>query len=195
MGLSLGHNMVDSKVKDLNFEDFLEGLKTVFEDRSPVISIDEANQVIHQYFQKVHEEHLKAEKEMSAANLIQAEQFLEQNSKEEGIRVTPSGLQYRVLKEGQGKNPGPHSMVECHYEGRFLNGQVFDSSYQRQKSATFSLDQVIPGWTEGVQLMKEGSVFEFYCPPALGYGEVGIPDHIPGNSVLIFKVELLKVKS
>lgn len=193
LGISLGQNMVGSGVKEINFNDFLEGLKTVFNNETPAFDTEELNQILKDYFRKVHEETQAEEKKMRASNLLEAEAFLEKNSKEEGIQVTGSGLQYRVVKPGQGKRPGPHSRVECHYEGKLADGTVFDSSYKRGKSATFGLDQVIPGWTEGVQMMEEGAVYEFYCPPALGYGEVGIPGHIPGNSVLIFKVELLKV--
>ena len=98
-----------------------------------------------------------------------------------------------MISEGNGQQPTAHSRVRVHYEGRLTDGTVFDSSYQRQKPAEFGLDQVIAGWTEGLQLMKEGSVYELTIPPQLGYGEVGIPGHIPGNSVLIFKVELQKV--
>lgn len=193
LGISLGQNMVGSGVKEINFNDFLEGLKTVFNNENPAFDTEELNQVIKDYFQRIQEEVKAEEKKMRASNLLEAEAFLEKNSKEDGIQVTGSGLQYRVVKSGQGKRPGPHSRVECHYEGKLADGTVFDSSYKRGKSATFGLDQVIPGWTEGVQMMEEGAVYEFYCPPALGYGEVGIPGHIPGNSVLIFKVELLRV--
>ena len=108
-------------------------------------------------------------------------------------KVTASGLKYKVIKDGDGNPPDKHGRVRVHYEGRLLDGQVFDSSYKRGTPTEFGLDQVIPGWTEGLQLMKVGSKYEFYIPSHLAYGEVGVPGIIPGNSVLIFIVELLDV--
>lgn len=121
-------------------------------------------------------------------------QFLEDNAKQEGVVTTKSGLQYKVLTQGTGARPTSSSAeVEVHYEGRLINGKVFDSSYQRGESITFFLNQVIAGWTEGVQLMPVGSTYEFYIPSELGYGTRGAAGVIPPNATLIFKVELLNV--
>jgi len=123
-----------------------------------------------------------------------AEQFLEDNAKKEGIKITDSGLQYRVIEQGDGPKPdGPNSEVQVHYEGRLVDGTVFDSSYKRGEPITFFLNAVIPGWTEGVQLMPVGSTYEFYIPSELGYGAKGAGGVIPPNATLIFKVELLSV--
>ncbi|MBL8131824.1 MAG: FKBP-type peptidyl-prolyl cis-trans isomerase [Anaerolineae bacterium] len=121
-------------------------------------------------------------------------QFLEANASKEGVVTTASGLQYKVLTQGTGKRPSSaNSEVEVHYEGRLINGKVFDSSYQRGEAITFFLNQVIAGWTEGVQLMPVGSVYELYIPSELGYGARGAAGVIPPNATLIFKVELLNV--
>ncbi|MBS1588754.1 MAG: FKBP-type peptidyl-prolyl cis-trans isomerase [Bacteroidetes bacterium] len=130
-----------------------------------------------------------------AANAEQeGENFLTQNAKREGVNTTASGLQYEVLHQGSGTRPtNDHSRVTVHYEGRLTNGQVFDSSYKRNQPATFGLNQVIVGWTEGVQLMNEGSKYRFFIPSALGYGNRGAGS-IPPNSTLIFDVELLKAE-
>lgn len=118
--------------------------------------------------------------------------FLAENAKREGVVVTPSGLQYEVLREGNGKSPKATDIVKCHYEGRLINGKVFDSSYDRGTPAQFALNQVIPGWTEGLQLMKEGAKYRLFIPQKLGYGAYGAGS-IPPFSTLIFDVELLEV--
>ena len=121
--------------------------------------------------------------------------FLEENAKQEGVKVTPSGLQYKVLKEGTGKSPSATDVVQVHYRGPLLDGTEFDSSYRRGQPATFPLNRVIPGWTEGVQLMKEGAKYQFFIPSTLAYGSTGTPGGPIGpNETLIFEVELLKVQ-
>ena len=120
--------------------------------------------------------------------------WLEANKKLKGVKTLPSGLQYRVLTEGNGPVATDSSEVEVHYEGKLIDGTVFDSSYKRGQPATFRPNQVIKGWTEALTLMPEGSVWELYIPASLGYGEQGSGRSIPGNSTLIFKVEALKVK-
>jgi len=118
--------------------------------------------------------------------------FLETNKTNEGVKETPTGLQYKVLEEGSGKKPAASDTVEVHYKGTHIDGTEFDSSYKRNQPAQFPLNAVISGWTEGVQLMPEGAKYQFYIPSELAYGERDIPG-IPGNSVLVFDVELLKV--
>lgn len=125
----------------------------------------------------------------SAAN----ESFLKENAGREGVTLLPSGLQYEVLQQGTGAMPGPRSTVTVHYEGKLTNGQVFDSSYKRGQPATFGVHQVIPGWTEAMQLMNEGAKWRLVIPPDLGYGARGAGGSIPPNAVLIFEVELISV--
>ncbi len=120
--------------------------------------------------------------------------FLEDNAKKDGIKSTPSGLQYEVLREGAGAKPGATSTVEVHYEGRLINGKVFDSSYQRNETISFPLNRVIPGWTEGLQLMPTGAKYRLYIPSELGYGARGAGADIPPNSALIFDVELISIR-
>ncbi len=120
--------------------------------------------------------------------------FLEENKKKAGVKVTPSGLQYKVVQEGTGKSPISTDVVEVHYKGTLIDGTEFDSSYKRQATASFPLNRVIQGWTEGLQLMKEGATYEFYIPSQLAYGERGAGSSIPPNATLIFQVELIKVK-
>jgi FKBP-type peptidyl-prolyl cis-trans isomerase len=132
--------------------------------------------------------------ELQNENLAKANAFLEENGKKDGVMTTASGLQYRIVKEGDGPMPTATSSVTVHYTGSLMDGTEFDSSRRRGQPATFSVTGVIEGWTEGLQLMKVGSVFEFYIPPSLGYGQNG-NQRIPPNALLIFEVELLEVTS
>lgn len=193
-GLSIGQNLIKAGVDNIKFDDFLSGVKVIFSGEDPAISLEYGNQILQTYFEKKKKEEEKRQKEESEKTLKEGKEFLKKNSGEEGVQVTASGLQYKVITKGDGQQPGPHSRVKCHYEGRFIDGQVFDSSYKRGEPTVFGLDQVIPGWTEGLRLMNVGSKYEFYIPGNLGYGERGIPGHIPGNSVLIFTVELLGIE-
>ena len=189
LGMSLGQSLQASGVDSLEFDDFLSGVKVIFSGEDPKISAEQGNQIL-QAFQKEKEEAERAERKK---NLAAGQEFLKKNAEDTGVTVTASGLQYRVIKDGDGILPGPHSWVKCNYEGRLIDGKVFDSSYERGLPAKFGLDQVIPGWTEGLQLMKVGYKYEFYIPAELAYGDVGVPGAIPGNSTLIFTVELLGV--
>ena len=131
--------------------------------------------------------------EREAAAMKVGEDYLIANAKKDGVKTTASGLQYRVLNEGSGSSPSAKDKVKVHYEGRLINGQVFDSSYSRGEPVSFPLDQVIPGWTEGVQLMTVGSKYELTIPSQLAYGAQGAQDRIPPHSVLVFEVELLEI--
>ncbi len=132
---------------------------------------------------------------LTNANLDAGKAFLQENAGKEGVKTTASGLQYKVLVEGRadGKTPGPTSTVTVNYEGRHLNGEVFDSSFKRNKPISFALNRVIPGWTEGLQLMKEGAKYQLYIPSELAYGRRGAGRAIAPDETLIFDVELLKV--
>lgn len=185
-GLAMGQQLRGMGVKDLNVEDYAAAVKAVFEGTESAIPFEEAQTLINEYLQNLEEEMTKAAREAG-------EKFLEENKKNEGVKVTASGLQYVVKKEGEGAQPTATDEVTVHYTGKLLNGQVFDSSVQRGEPATFPLNRVIPGWTEGVQLMKEGAKYTFFIPSDLAYGPQGIPNAIPPHSTLIFEVELIKV--
>ena len=132
---------------------------------------------------------------MAETELETGEAFLKENAKKEGVKTTASGLQYKVLKEGEGKSPKATDTVKVHYKGTLIDGKEFDSSYKRGEPIEFPLNRVIPGWTEGVQLMKEGAKYQFTIPSKIGYGERGTPGGpIPPNATLIFEVELIQVK-
>ena len=185
-GLAMGQQLRGMGVKDLNVEDYAAAVKAVFEGTESAIPFEEAQTLINEYLQNLEEEMTKAAREAG-------EKFLEENKKNEGVKVTASGLQYVVEKEGEGAQPTATDEVTVHYTGKLLNGQVFDSSVQRGEPATFPLNRVIPGWTEGVQLMKEGAKYTFFIPSDLAYGPQGIPNAIPPHSTLIFEVELITV--
>lgn len=186
LGLGIGQQLKNMNIDDFCIDDFAQSIKDVMTGAPTAISSKEAQTMLNEYFQKKQKE--ESEKAIAAGKV-----FLEENAKKEGVTVTKSGLQYEILTEGTGKSPKATDKVRCHYEGRLLDGTVFDSSYQRGEPADFGLNQVITGWTEGVQLMKEGAKFRFYIPYLLAYGERGAGSSIPPYSTLIFDVELLKV--
>ena len=193
LGMSIAHNLSSSGVRDLDYASFTDGVKAILTGSKPAISIEEAGDILEKMFAKL-EDDKKAETEAIAdAFLKEGEAFLKENALKEGVVTTPSGLQYKVIKEGTGRRPSATSRVRCHYEGTFTDGTVFDSSYKRGEPAVFGLNQVIKGWTEGLQLMKEGSVYELYLPYQLAYGKQGAHGAIPPCAALKFKVELIAV--
>ena len=193
LGMSIAHNMMSSGIKTIEFDDFAAGVKAVLTGSEPAVSFQEAGQLLDKYFAEIEAEQKAEAEAMSAAMREEGETFLRLNAEKEGVVVLPSGLQYKVLEEGSGKKPSATSQVKCHYEGSFLNGMIFDSSYKRGEPAVFGLNQVIAGWTEGVQLMSEGSKYEFFIPYNLAYGEHGAPGAIPPYATLRFIVELIEV--
>jgi len=193
LGMSIAHNMLSSGVKKLTFDDFCAGVKATFNGENPALEYEEAGAILNDFFAKLEAEQ-KASQAAEAEKFIkEGEEFLAKNKQEEGVVELPSGLQYKVLKSGNGKKPSATSKVKCHYEGKFLNGNIFDSSYARNEPAVFGLNQVISGWTEGLQLMSEGDEWMLYLPYQLAYGEHGAPGAIPPYSTLVFKVELIEV--
>lgn len=186
LGMSIGHQLQQMNATDLNIDDFAQAIKDVFAGNAHLTD-SEAQIAVQTFFQQ------KAEEEAKAAK-AEGENFLAENAKKPGVKTLPSGLQYQVLREGNGKRPTATDQVECHYEGTLINGQVFDSSYRRGETATFGLNQVIKGWTEGLQLMQEGAKYRFFIPYNLAYGEQGAGQSIPPYAALIFDVELIKVK-
>ena len=153
----------------------------------------EAQSLVQAFFKEQEDKQRAAAAEAGKVAKAAGESFLADNAKKEGVVVLPSGLQYQVLKEGNGKKPSSTDQVKCHYEGTLIDGTIFDSSYQRNEPATFGLNQVIAGWTEGVQLMSEGAKYRFFIPYNLAYGERGAGAQIPPFAALVFDVELLKV--
>ncbi len=185
-GLAMGRQLQGMGMKELGIDDFKDGVKSVFDGSEPAMSVEEAQKMIQDYLSDLQ---TKAEETAKAAG----KQFLEENKKNADVRETASGLQYVVEKEGEGASPAATDEVTVHYTGRLLDGTVFDSSVNRGEPATFPLNRVIPGWTEGVQLMKEGAKYTFFIPSDLAYGPQGIPGAIPPHSTLVFEVELIKV--
>lgn len=185
-GLAMGQQLKGMGVKDLDVESFKDAVKTIYDGTEPAIGMEEAQKLINDYLQDLQS---KAE----TAARAEGAKFLEENGKKENVKTTASGLQYVVEKEGTGAQPTAQDEVTVHYTGKLLNGQVFDSSVNRGEPATFPLNRVIPGWTEGVQLMKEGAKYTFFIPSDLAYGPQGVPGAIPPHSTLIFDVELIKV--
>ncbi len=185
LGLSMGQNFKGSGVDKLNADDFADALRAVYGEGTPAMTYDEAKQVVQEYFTNL-------QAKAGEMNAKAGKEYLANNAKEEGVKVTESGLQYFVVKEGNGKKPGPNDVVTVHYTGRLIDGTVFDSSVERGEPATFAVGQVIPGWVEGLQLMSEGSAYRLFIPSELAYGEHGTGPIQP-NSTLIFDVQLLKV--
>lgn len=193
LGMSIAHNMLQSGVREVSFDDFTAGLKAALTGAETAITYEEAGTLLDEFFGKIQEEQAARQAEIGEFMKKDGETFLAANAKKEGVTVLPSGLQYKVLKSGEGRKPGRTDKVRCHYEGTFPNGQKFDSSYDRNEPAVFGVNQVIAGWTEALQLMSEGSAWELYIPYNLAYGEAGAPGAIPPYSALVFKVELIEV--
>lgn len=186
LGMGIGHNLLSMGAKDLNVEDFSKAISDILEGREPAFSHKEAQEIVNSFF-------MELQKKANEENIENGKIVLERNKTNPNIKVLESGLQYEILKEGNGKKPSLTDRVQCHYEGSLVNGQVFDSSIKRGEPAVFGVNQVIPGWVEALQLMPEGSKWRLYIPYNLGYGENGAGDLIPPFSTLIFDVELIKV--
>ena len=193
LGLGIGQQLSQMGASELNIDDFAQAIKDVINGSELKVQHREAQQIVQDYFAK-QEEKINAQRaEQGKAQKEAGEKYLAENAKKEGVVTTKSGLQYKVLQEGKGKQPTAKDTVMCHYEGFLIDGTVFDSSVQRGEPATFPLQQVIAGWTEGLQLMKEGAKYRFFIPYRLGYGEGGAGASIPPFATLIFDVELIQV--
>lgn len=193
LGLGIGRQLAQMGASELNIDDFAAAIKDVIAGNELKVSNREAQTIVQDYFRK-QEEKLNAERaEKGKVAKAEGEKYLAENAKKEGVVTLPSGLQYMVLKEGNGKKPKATDQVKCHYEGFLIDGTVFDSSIQRGEPAVFPLNQVIAGWTEGLQLMQEGAKYRFFIPYILGYGEGGAGASIPPYAALIFDVKLLEV--
>lgn len=186
LGMVIGQNLKDMGIAQFDDEKFTTAVRHILTDAKPEMTMAEAHQQVAAYLQAKEAEKGKVVREAG-------ERFLAENAKKEGVVVLPSGLQYQVLTAAEGRKPAATDQVKCHYEGRLTDGTVFDSSYRRGEPATFPLNGVIAGWTEGLQLMGEGSKFRFFIPYHLAYGERGAGASIPPYAALVFDVELLEV--
>lgn len=194
LGLSMGNNFRASGIQELNVGDFADGVAAVFNGSQPKMTYDEAKAEIQAYFTAMEARQKEEASKMAEINEAQGKEFLEKNGKRAEVKTTPSGLQYEVLQEGTGLQPTAEDQVEVHYTGTLLDGTKFDSSVDRGVPATFGVTQVIPGWVEALQLMKEGSKWRLFIPSNLAYGPNGTPGGPIGpNQTLLFDVELLKV--
>lgn len=193
MGIGIGMQLKQMGASEMNIDDFAAAIKDVLAGHELKVPSHQAQQLVQDYFmaqeKKLNEQRAAQGKIAKEAG----EKYLAENAKKDGVVTLPSGLQYQVLKEGDGKKPSAKDTVRCHYEGFLIDGTVFDSSVQRGEPAEFGLQQVIAGWTEGLQLMQEGAKYRFFIPYRLGYGESGAAGTIPPFATLIFDVELIKV--
>ena len=192
LGYQFGQSVKDQGV-DINPEIYSSGLHDALSGANPRLSQDEIRDTVTELQKRVTAARQKEMKEMADKNLADAKVFLEENKKKKGVTSLPSGLQYKILAEGFGKTPKAADSVTVHYRGTLTNGTEFDSSHKRGQPATFQVGKVIRGWTEALQLMKEGSKWQLFIPPQLAYGDRGTGP-IPPNSTLIFEVELISVK-
>ncbi len=194
LGIGIGRQLAQMGAKELNIDDFAQAIKDIISDTPLLVSDSEAQQLVQEFFAKQEAQQRAEAAEKGKVAKEAGEAYLAENGKKEGVVTLPSGLQYQVLREGNGKKPKATDQVECHYEGTLIDGTIFDSSYKRGETATFPLNGVIVGWTEGLQLMQEGAKYRFFIPYQLGYGERGAGASIPPFAALVFDVELVAVK-
>jgi len=191
IGTQIARNFKTQEI-EVNLDSLMMGLKDALEGKKLVLSQDEMKQVFTRFQQQMRAKQAAKQAKEAAANLAAGTAYLEANKAKEGVKVLPSGLQYKIIKEGTGNTPTADDKVKTHYRGTLIDGTEFDSSYKRNKPAEFPVKGVIKGWTEALQLMKEGGKWELYIPANLAYGQRGRPN-IPANSTLIFEIELLEV--
>lgn len=186
LGMNIAQNLAHSGLEEVNIEDFTKGLSAIINKETPAMSVQEANELLQQFFTEL-------EKKKYQANIDKGNNFLSENSKKEGVTTLASGLQYEVLTKGNGATPKATDTVRCHYHGTLINGEVFDSSVQRGQPADFPVNGVIQGWVEALQLMQEGDKWRLYVPSNLAYGERGAGGAIGPHTTLIFDVELISI--
>lgn len=195
LGMSMGQNFRSSGIPTIDIADFTAGLSVVYGNAEQKMTYAEAKNEIQKYFEAMA---ARQQEEMQAKAKINEEAgiaYLAKNKERKEVLTTPSGLQYEVIKEGNGKQPKANDSVTVHYTGRLIDGTVFDSSVDRGEPATFGVTQVIPGWVEALQMMKEGAQWRLHIPSALAYGPNGAGNAIGPNETLIFDVELIKVNN
>lgn len=193
LGLGIGRQLSQMGADNLDIDDFAKAIKDILAGKKPEIDDAEAQTLVKDFFEKQEAKQRAAAAEKFKETKEKGEAYLAENAKKEGMVTLPSGLQYQVIKEGNGRRPKATDKVKCHYEGMLVDGTLFDSSIQRGEPATFPLNGVIKGWTEGLQLMQEGAKYRFFIPYHLGYGENGAGASIPPFAALVFDVELIEV--
>ena len=186
LGMSVASNLIKSGVKTINPEAFVQAVNDTYIGEMPVLMPDEANKILESFMEKTNQN-------VANGNLEAGLEFLAGNASQKGVVELPSGLQYKVLKEGDGDLPSLTDEVKCHYHGSLIDGTVFDSSVERGQPAVFPVNGVIQGWVEALQLMSVGSKWRLYVPPEMGYGEQGAGGVIGPNATLVFDVELLEI--
>ncbi len=192
IGMDIGRSLAEQDM-DLNLELLVEALQATYRGEETRMTQDEALAERDAFMQQRQQQMEAQQAEDSVRNLEEGQAFLAENRERDEVTETASGLQYRVIEEGTGNSPAETDRVTVHYRGTLIDGTEFDSSYGRGEPATFALNQVIPGWTEGVQLMQEGATYEFFIPADLAYGDQGRPGPIGPNATLVFEVELIEV--
>jgi FKBP-type peptidyl-prolyl cis-trans isomerase len=193
LGMNLAGNLIELPL-DIDFEQVTKAILDIKAGKEPAIAVDEYRKLMSSFQSKVQQAGAKAVAEAAAANAEKGKEFMQQNAAKEGVKSIASGLQYRVITEGNGPKPADgKAKVRVHYTGKLIDGTVFDSSVARGEAAEFGLNQVIAGWTEGLQLMNKGSKYEFVIPASLAYGDRGAGNAIPPGATLIFEVELLDI--
>lgn len=193
LGLGIGRQLSQMGADNLDIDDFAKAIKDILAGKKPEIDDAEAQTLVKDFFEKQEAKQRAAAAEKFKETKEKGEAYLAENANKEGVVTLPSGLQYQVIKEGNGRRPKATDKVKCHYEGMLVDGTLFDSSIQRGEPATFPLNGVIKGWTEGLQLMQEGAKYRFFIPYHLGYGENGAGASIPPFAALVFDVELIEV--
>ncbi len=193
LGVDIGNNLKPMQ-DHIDFDALVDGLLDVLNDREPRMTPAEVREEVQRVLSRARESDAERRREQMGSNLEEGQAFLAENKTVDDVVETPSGLQYMILTEGDGPSPSATDQVTVHYEGKLLDGTVFDSSYERGEPATFALNGVIAGWTEGLQLMAVGSKFRFFIPAHLAYGEQGSGPDIGPNATLIFDVELLAIE-
>lgn len=186
LGINIAHSLKQQGIDGVNAEEFAKAVEAVYSNSKTEMSFDESNAILQTYMQE-------AAGKKNSKNEEEGKQFLEENAKKQGVITLESGMQYQVLKEGAGATPTAADEVTTHYHGMLIDGKVFDSSVERGQPATFGVSQVIKGWTEALQLMKEGSKWRLFIPSDLAYGQRGAGADIGPGATLIFDVELIKV--
>jgi len=189
-GLQFGEQLLRNQFDGLDLDAVLAGVRHWYEHRQAQLSDEEINPS----FQVIQQRQEARASELASKRQALAEQFMQANAQREEVTVTDSGLQYEVLESGSGDKPGPQSTVVTHYHGTLLDGTVFDSSVERGQPAEFGVNQVIPGWTEALQMMSVGDKWRIACPPKLAYGDRGAGDAIPPNTALVFEIHLIDIK-
>ena len=193
LGYQFGQNLKAQDV-EINLDVYISGIRDSLGGKDSLMSQEEIRTTLSDLQKRIAAVRQKELKEKAEKNLSESKAFLAENGKKEGIKTLLSGLQYKVLAEGSGKMPKAEDTVTVHYKGTLIDGREFDASYKRGQPATFKVNGVIKGWSEALQLMKEGSKWQLYIPPDLAYGERAMGPQIPPNSALIFEVELISVK-